>query len=225
MTTQPKNNQILIPAILGAILLIAIIGSGIWLFTQSSSSTSDSKSSSSPSSSSVSSINSALPIAGEALSLNNIEGQYTGTASILTGFLRFPKSDIAIQNSGATTLSASGLDLTILNYPEIQVDGSFPVADVKVQGQASVTNSETGDVKIQVSSLEVNLTVKGVKIPSDRQETILQFLSTKGIIIPTIDSANPTSAEVKIVIDSNNKALITSQIDSPILLNFSGTKS
>lgn len=217
--SQPLTpNRSILPIIIAAVVLIVIIGAAVLFTAQSNKS--DSKNSSS-SSSSLAVTNSLAPIA--ALSLSNLQGQYSGSASILTGFLRFPKSEITLKEDGNTILKASGLDLTIINDPKLQVDGAYPIADVQVTGLSKVSSAVDSKLAIEVKTIDISLLAKGIKIDATRQAEILAVLATKGIVVPTL-SSTPTVAEVKVQLDSKSGIIITSQIDSPILINFSGKK-
>jgi hypothetical protein len=204
-----KNNQIWIFVFGGVSLLVLV--AVIFFFLNSNKEDSDSKSSNS--SSSIS--NSENEPAPSELTFSALEGQYRGLGSLLTTSLAFPRVNLQFSDSDQAKLEASGLSLSLLGNPELQVNGVYPTTTVT--GQADATITEDQNLILNIKTLEVSFLIDGQDVDAPNTTRLIGLLGQSGIVIPEISEANPTSIEAQITLE-DDKLNIVSGLESELFL-------
>jgi len=141
-------------------------------------------------------------------------------SSLLTSFLVFPEGELKFDTKNNFTIKAEKLDLALLNNPEYQIRGKYPLAS----GVASGTITETSSPKIAsltVNNLTLDFSVDGQIADTAEKTKILESLAKIGIKVPVITNTTPLQLDVDISLE-DKKLKIQNTTTAPIVVAING---
>jgi hypothetical protein len=151
-------------------------------------------------------------------------GTYTGQAQVLTAAFLFPDSTFTYNSNNTFSMKASGLSLSLLGNPALQVQGQYPIVEVEISG--TMAAKDDGSVEIKAESIKpafkAVLAGQTTNIDETESKRLLVALTNLGVIIPTPTKENPTKVDA--VIDTKSALDIKSVPTSPVFVAFKGSK-
>ncbi len=222
-----NNKSRLIPLIAVLVLVLGLfayftMGNNAKNSDSKSNSTTNSNSSNQSSQSQLSTVSSNQSSQAEKLDITKAVGSYSGTGTILTSSLVFPKTTFTLTADSKFVLDAKGLDLALLNDEALKVQGQFPVAGVKVNGTA--LPKADGTVDMRATAVSPMFTVGGQVLPESATPQILEGLKKYGIILPVVSETQPLIVATEVE-KQDTKLVINNLPDSNFVVKFSGNPS
>jgi hypothetical protein len=158
-------------------------------------------------------------------SMAKLSGTYTGQAALLTQSLSFPKATFTLANSDMT-LTAQGLDLAILQKPELQVNGVYPKVKLDVKGMVNPKADGTADLVVTSLVPVFIVTANGADTVLDAatSQAIIAGLAQAGLVIPVVSATAPATIPATITPTATGLS-IKSSTNSPLFAMFDGSKT
>lgn len=223
---HPKKKTIqLISAVVIAIIAIVAISWFLISKQQKNDSTSKNMESSQQKESTMPNPNQANQVQKPPTSASLV-GSYTGSSTLVSGFLTFPKTSLVITPNMDVNVIGSGLDLSILGNTDLQVNGAYPIVQIAVQGKL-IQDTDTKN-KINVTSIVPSFLIKNgaaeTMLTAAESAKLLENVKALGIVIPEASVQKPLIVNLTAVLNDNSLNL-TNDAASSTLVKFVGTKS
>lgn len=141
---------------------------------------------------------------------------------LLTSFLIFPKGELKFDQKKGFSIKVDGLDLALLNNPEYQIKGKYPVASGEASGQITET-ANPKVITLSVTTLALDFSADGQVVNKDEKAKLLEKLASVGIKVPTITSTTPLQLDVNISLE-DKKIKIENTSASPVVVSIEGVE-